>query len=176
MERTTSVFAFALVLLAASPALADDESVPTDRFVTSLRADFASIQSHETSFLAVGASLGLHIPITELPLGVHVMTSLTTGEGHLTSTTDLGFRYYLPMSGEDPGHTLQPYTRLGAALSIVDWETQDVTTTVGGVLGLGMQAWIGSRFGLDFEVSYRVMGGAELRQTLLGSVGVAFGI
>jgi hypothetical protein len=63
-----------------------------------------------------------------------------------------------------------------ASLSIVSWDIQDTTTTFGGGFGLGLQAWTWDSIGLDFELSYRVMGGAELRQVLVGSVGVTFGI
>jgi opacity protein-like surface antigen len=166
------------VVLPASGARADDEvtNVPADRYVLSARADFGQVHSHESDFGAIGGSLGLHIPIGELPLGVHVGTALVTGYGHLASTTDLGLRYYLPMSGDDPGKSLQPYVRAMASLSLVSWDIQDTTTTFGGGLGLGIQAWAWDAIGFDFEFSYRVMGGAELRQVLVGSVGLVFGM
>ncbi len=159
-------------------ALANDGAtgMRTDRFVLTTRAEYGQINSHRTDQSAGGGSLGLHIPLGDLPLGIHVASSLLTGGGHLASTSDVGLRYYLAASGDDPAKALQPYVRVMAALSIVSWDVQDTSATVGAGFGLGLQAWTWESVGFDLELSYRVMGGAELRQTLLCSLGFAFGL
>jgi hypothetical protein len=62
------------------------------------------------------------------------------------------------------------------SLSVLEWANADTTVDFGGGFGLGLQAWVWDSAALDFEISYRLMGGQEIRGTLLGSVGVAFGM
>lgn len=175
MRNTFFVTMLLLSAIPAAGAAASDagSEVDSDRLVLSLRADLAQIHSHGGDFFVYGGSLGVHVPFGDLPVGLSLSSSLAGGDGHLVSTSDIGLRYYLPSSG--PAHGLQPYVRGGAALSFVHWEAQDTTTTIGGVLGIGLQWWVTEIVGLDFEVSYRVMGGDELRQALHFSLGFAFG-
>jgi len=158
------------------PAMAADTEVDgalTGRYVLSLRADAIQVHSEVESFFAFGGSAGIHIPFGDHPLGLEVMTSIAGGSRHLLSTTDLSLRYYLPTSGRNPGNALQPYVKLGPTLSGAFWDQQATGWAVGGVVGLGLHTWLSDLLGLTFELTHRVMGGDELRQTLMLSVGIA---